>query len=66
MGADAIRDVADGRTATMRDVSKGVTWVGSAVVLVPVAAICCLAFARAGFCREAVAVALSRGGAIVI
>jgi membrane-associated phospholipid phosphatase len=63
---DAIRDVADGRTATMRDVSKGVTWAGSAVVLVPVAAICCLAFARAGFCREAVAVALSLGGAIVI
>jgi undecaprenyl-diphosphatase len=66
VGADAIRDVADGRTATMRDVSKGVTWVGSAVVLVPLAAISCLALARAGFRQEAVAVALSLGGAIVI
>lgn len=63
---DAIRDVADGRTATMIGVSKVVTWGGSLVVLVPLAAICCLAFARAGFRREAVAVALSLGGAIVI
>jgi membrane-associated phospholipid phosphatase len=63
---DAIRDVADGRTATMIDVSRGVTWAGSAVVLVPLATICCLGFARAGFRREAVAVALSLGGAILI
>jgi len=63
---DALRDVTDGRTTTTIDVSRAVTWAGSSVVLVPLATICCLAFARAGFRREAVAVALSLGGAIVI
>jgi undecaprenyl-diphosphatase len=50
----------------MIDASRAVTSAGSSVVLVPLAAICWPAFGRAGFRREAVAVALSLGGAIVI
>ena len=63
---DAVRGVADGRTETMIDVARALTWVGSSAVLVPLAAICCLALARAGFRRDALAVALSLGGAIAI
>ncbi len=43
-----------------------VTWAGSAFVLVPLALIACLALGRAGLRREALAVALSLGGAMLI
>jgi undecaprenyl-diphosphatase len=62
----AVRDVAAQRTATLTDVARVITWAGSAFLLVPLALIACLAFARAGLRREALAVALSLGGAMLI
>ncbi len=62
----AVRDVAAQRTATLTDVVQVITWAGSAFLLVPLALIACLAFARAGLRREALAVALSLGGAMLI
>jgi undecaprenyl-diphosphatase len=63
---DAVRDVAAQRTATLTDLARIVTWAGSAFLLVPLALIACLAFARTGLRREALAVALSLGGAMLI
>ena len=63
---NAVRDVAAQRTAALTDVARVVTWAGSAFLLVPLALIACLAFARAGLRREALAVALSLGGAMLI
>ncbi len=67
-GADvnAVHDVAAQRTASLTAVSRVVTWAGSAVLLVPLAVIACLVLVGAGLRREALAVALSLGGAIVI
>jgi undecaprenyl-diphosphatase len=63
---NAVRDLADQRTATLTDLARIITWAGSAVVLVPLALICCLGLARAGLQREALAVALSLGGAMLL
>jgi undecaprenyl-diphosphatase len=63
---NAVRDVAAQRTAALTDVVRVITWTGSAFLLVPLALIACLAFARAGLRREALAVALSLGGAMLI
>jgi undecaprenyl-diphosphatase len=60
---DAVRDLAEQRSASIDDVAHVVTWAGSAWVLVPLGAICCLALVRAGHGREALAIALSFGGA---
>ncbi len=63
---NAVREVVAQRTAALTDVARVVTWAGSAFLLVPLAAIACLGFARAGLHREALAVALSLGGAMLI
>ena len=63
---NAMRDVAAQRTAALTDVVQVITWAGSVFLLVPLALIVCLAFARAGLRREALAVALSLGGAMLI
>jgi undecaprenyl-diphosphatase len=63
---NAVRDVAAERTATLTDVARAITWAGSAVVLVPLALVCCLALVRAGLQRQALAVALSLGGAMLL
>ncbi|HEU0250052.1 MAG TPA: phosphatase PAP2 family protein [Solirubrobacteraceae bacterium] len=63
---DAVRDMAAQRTATLTDVMRVLTWAGSAFLLVPLALIVCLAFVRAGLHREALAVVLSLGGAMLI
>jgi undecaprenyl-diphosphatase len=63
---NAVRDVAAQRTAALTNVARVVTWGGSAFLLVPLALISCLALARAGLRREAFAVALSLGGAMLI
>jgi undecaprenyl-diphosphatase len=63
---DAVRDVAAQRTAALTDVMRMLTWAGSAFLLVPLALIVCLAFVRAGLRREALAIALSLGGAMLI
>jgi undecaprenyl-diphosphatase len=63
---DAVREVAAQRTAALTDAAKLLTWAGSALVLGPLALICCVALARAGHPREALAVALSLGGAMLL
>lgn len=63
---NAVRDVAAQRTAALTDIMRVVTWAGSAFLLVPLALIACLAFARADLRREALAVALSLDGAMLI
>ncbi len=63
---NAVRDVAAQRTEALTDVARVVTWAGSAFLLVPLALIACLTFARVGLCREALAVTLSLGGAMLI
>jgi undecaprenyl-diphosphatase len=63
---NAVRDVAAQRTATLTEVAKVVTWAGSAFLLVPLALIACLALIRLGVRRDALAVALSLGGAMLI
>jgi membrane-associated phospholipid phosphatase len=63
---NAVRDVAAQRTAALTDVARVVTWAGSAFLLGPLALIACLALVRAGLRREALAVALSLGGAMLI
>ncbi len=62
----AAREVAAQRTATLTDVARVVTWAGSAFLLIPLALIACLALLRARLRREALAVALSLGGAMLI
>lgn len=63
---NAILDMAAQRTAALTDVARIVTWAGSAFLLVPLALIACVALLRAGLRREALAVALSLGGARLI
>ena len=63
---NVVRDVAAQRTAVLTDVMRVITWAGSAFLLVPLALIACLAFVRAGLRREALAVTLSLGGAMLI
>jgi undecaprenyl-diphosphatase len=63
---EAVREVARGRSGGLTAVAQTVTWAGSAFVLVPIAVVCCLLMIRAGLRREAVAVALSLGGAILL
>lgn len=63
---NVVQDVAAQRTAVLTDVARVVTWAGSAFLLVPLALIACLVFARMGLRREALAVSLSLGGAMLI
>jgi undecaprenyl-diphosphatase len=63
---DAVRDVAAQRTTTLTGLARAITWAGSAFVLVPLGLICSLALARHGLQREALGVALSLGGAILL
>ncbi len=63
---DEVRGVAAQRSAALTDVAKVLTWAGSAFVLVPLALICCLALGWAGLRREALIVALSLSGAILL
>ncbi len=63
---NALREVAAQRTSALTHVARAITWAGSAFVLVPLALIACWAFVRAGLEREAIAVAVSLGGAMLI
>jgi undecaprenyl-diphosphatase len=64
--ADAMRTLAEQRSHTLVEVARLITWAGSASVLVPLAVVFCLILARAGLWRQALAVALSLGGAMLI
>jgi membrane-associated phospholipid phosphatase len=61
-----MRDIAEDRTAGLTAAARVVTWAGSASVLVPLAVGCCLLLLRAGLPREALAVAISLAGAVLI
>ena len=63
---DAARDVAAQRSAALTDLMRVITWAGSSYLLVPLALIACIVLVRAGLRREALAVALSLGGAMLI
>jgi diacylglycerol kinase family enzyme/membrane-associated phospholipid phosphatase len=63
---EAMTSFAQERTDVLITVARAVTWAGSSFVLVPLAVACCLLLARAGMRREALAVALSLGGATLI
>ena len=64
--SNAVRDVAAQRTVALTDVARVITWAGSAFLLVPLALIACVVLLRAGLRREALAVAISLGGARLI
>jgi undecaprenyl-diphosphatase len=63
---EALRDVAEERSQDLTSAARVVTWAGSSFVLVPLAVVCCVLLVRAGLRREAVVVALSLGGAILL
>ena len=63
---DFMQEVVAQRTATLTTLARIVTWAGSSFVLVPLAVLCCLALMRAGMRLEAIGVALSLGGALLI
>jgi undecaprenyl-diphosphatase len=64
--ADAMRSLAEQRSQTLIETARVITWAGSGFVLVPLAVVYCLVLGRAGLWREAAAVALSLGGAMLI
>jgi len=64
--ADAMRSLAEQRSQTLIQTARVITWAGSGFVLVPLAVVYCLVLGRAGLWREAAAVALSLGGAMLI
>jgi undecaprenyl-diphosphatase len=63
---EAVSELAGDRTAELSVAARVLTWAGSAYVLVPLAAICCLLFVLAGLRSEAFAVGLSLAGAILL
>ena len=63
---DLMHEVVAQRSAAATSIARIVTWAGSAFVLVPLALLSCLALVRAGMRPQAVAVALSLGGAMLI
>ena len=63
---EAVRALAEGRTAALTAVARTVTWAGSLWVLIPLALVWCILFVRAGRPREAATVAVSVAGAILI
>lgn len=63
---NAVRDVAAERSGIVTQAARVLTWAGSAFLLVGLALIICLALGRAGLRREALAVAFSLGGAMLI
>jgi undecaprenyl-diphosphatase len=65
-GMNAMRDVAGERSGRMIEAARGVTWAGSAFLLIPLALIICPALGRASLRREALAVAFSLSGAMLI
>jgi membrane-associated phospholipid phosphatase len=63
---ELVQEVARRRSSELTAVAKVVTWAGSAFLLVPLALVCCIVLVRAGLRQEAVAVAVSLGGAMLI
>jgi undecaprenyl-diphosphatase len=63
---DAMRSLAEQRSQTLIQTARVITWAGSGFVLVPLAALYCLLLGRAGLWREAAAVVIALGGAMLI
>ncbi|HEY3970376.1 MAG TPA: phosphatase PAP2 family protein [Solirubrobacteraceae bacterium] len=63
---NAVRDLAAERSGIVTQVARMVTWAGSAFLLIPLALVICPVLGRAGLRREALGVAFSLGGAILI
>jgi len=63
---DFMRTLAAERSAALIDIARVVTWAGSTWVLTPLALLCAVLLVRAGRRLDALAVALSLGGAIAI
>jgi membrane-associated phospholipid phosphatase len=63
---DFVREVVAQRSAALTSAARVVTWAGSAWLLVPLALACCAALVRAGLRREALVLALSIGGAMLL
>ena len=61
-----MREISADRTHAESDLAKIVTWAGSSFVLVPLALIACGLLLRAGSRAQALTVALSLGGAMII
>src|SRR5262249_9683137 len=64
--ADFMRGVAAQRGEALIEAARVLTWLGSAYLLVPLAAILCALLARRGMAADALAVALSLGGAMLL
>lgn len=63
---EAVRSLADQRSTGLTTAARVVTWAGSAWVLLPLALACCALLIRAGLRRDAFAVAVSLGGAMLL
>ncbi len=63
---DLMREVSAQRSYALTELARIVTWAGSAFVLVPLALVSCALLVRAGLRAQALAVALTLGGAMVI
>jgi len=63
---EAMRRLAEERTETLIGLARAITWAGSAFLLVPLAFGGCLVMLRVGLRRDAIAVAVSLGGAMLI
>jgi undecaprenyl-diphosphatase len=63
---DAMEALTARRTEPWITLARVTTWAGSAFVLVPLAAVCCVLLARVRARRQALAVALSLAGAMLI
>jgi undecaprenyl-diphosphatase len=63
---NAVRDVAAERSDIVTKAARMVTWAGSAFLLVGLASVVGLALVQMGLRREAVAVAFSLGGAVLM
>lgn len=63
---EVMRDIAQERSGGLTAAARVVTWAGSAFLLVPLALICCFVLVRAGLRWEALAVAASLAGAMLI
>ena len=64
--ADLMREIAAHRSQAATDLARTVTWAGSSFVLVPLALVSCALLVRAGLRAQALAVAVTLGGAMII
>ncbi len=62
----AVQEVAELRSPALTDAARVITWAGSTAVLIPLALIVCVLLERRGLRGEALAVALTLGGAMLI